>query len=81
MGVEVAMDHNHKLTHPLTLVAGVEYLLNERLDGDPNLALVPIIFSAYCSNPAFVIVKNGEGRLRCPRDDVFVSLIGEAQSL
>ena len=81
MEVEIAEDHKHKLTRPLTLVAGVEYLLSERLDGEPDLAPVPVVFSAYCSNPAFVIVHNGEGRLRCPREDVFVSLTGEAQSL
>jgi len=66
------MNNKNRLVRPGTLVEGLEYLLNERPEALAEPALVQVRFIAYCSSPAFVIVSNGDGKLRCPRDHMFL---------
>ena len=64
------MENDFRLIRISTFVDGEEYLLKERLEDKP--ALVPVTFVAYDPSPAFVIVRNGSGRQRGLRDDLFV---------
>jgi hypothetical protein len=66
------MNNENRLVRPATLVEGFEYLLNERPEASAESALVQVRFIAYCSSPAFVIVSNGNGKLRCSRDHMFL---------
>lgn len=65
------MEYKYKLMRPVTLVDGDEYLLDERRGASAEPALVQVRFIAYCSSPAFVIVSNGNGKVRCPREVLF----------
>ena len=63
------MENDFRLIRPGTFVDGEEYLLKEQLADET--VLVPVTFVAYDPSPAFVIVRNGTGRQRCLRDDLF----------
>jgi len=63
------MENDFRLIRPGTFVDGEEYLLKEQLADET--VLVPVTFVAYDPSPAFVIVRNGSGRQRCLRDDLF----------
>ena len=63
------MENDFRLIHPSTFVDGEEYLLKDGLEDKPDL--VPVAFVAYDPCPVFVIVRNGSGRQRCLRDDLF----------
>ena len=71
------METKYKLVRPATLVEGNEYLLNKRQDAAAERSVVPVRFVAYCSSPAFVIVSNGHGKMRCAREDVFLLCLGK----
>ena len=64
------MENDFRPIRPSTFLDGEEYLLKELLENEP--VLVPVTFIAYDSCPAFVIVRNSGGRLRCLREDLFV---------
>jgi hypothetical protein len=56
---------------PATLIYGRPY---HRLERDPasGAACSTIVhFVAYTASPAFVVVSQGDKRLRCPRADLF----------
>lgn len=57
---------------PTTLEVGHEYLLLSGRDSRQNPVFVQVQFASYDPCPAFVIVRNGLGRLRCARDDIFM---------
>ena len=65
------MEPKFKPVRPDTLVEGNEYLVNERGETTTEGTLVSVKFIAYCASPAFVIVSNCKGKMRCARDDVF----------
>lgn len=65
------METKFKLARPVTLVEGDEYLVNERGETTTEGTLVSVKFIAYCASPAFVIISNGKGEMRCARDNVF----------
>ena len=71
--LEIIMNDKNKPVRPVTLVEGDEYLLDEYHGTAIEPAWVHVRFIAYCSSPAFVIVSNGEGRVRCPREELFNS--------
>ena len=64
------MENDFRLIRPSTFVDGKGHLLIEQLEDKP--ALAPVTFVAYDPSPAFVIVRNGSGRQRGLRDDLFV---------
>jgi hypothetical protein len=64
------MENDFRLIRPSTFDDGEEYLLKKQSEGEPGLVLVTFI--AYDACPAFVIIRNCSGRLRCLRDDLFV---------
>lgn len=66
------MNAGLELKRPSTLEVGHEYLLMAGRDSSSKPILVPVQFSSYDPCPAFVIVNNGIGRLRCARDDIFL---------
>jgi hypothetical protein len=65
------MDTQFKLMRPDTFVTGETYYLSNKNETSQVSDLVSIKFIAYDACPAFVIVSNGNGKIRCPRDDVF----------
>jgi hypothetical protein len=71
--LEIIMNNKNKPVRPATLVEGDEYLLEKHHGAAIEPAWVHVRFIAYCSSPAFVIVSNGEGRVRCPREELFNS--------
>ncbi len=59
------------LTRPMTLVPGSLY---RRLAGEgagSRPCFIPVRFVAYTACPALVVVADGDGRERCPRDELF----------
>jgi hypothetical protein len=70
--LEIIMNNENKPVRPVTLVDGDEYLFGERHGTAVEPAWGRVKFIAYCSSPAFVIVNNGQGKARCPRDDMYV---------
>jgi hypothetical protein len=59
------------LPRPRTLICGHPY---RRLERDPASGAVRttlVRFLAYTASPAFVVVSQGDKRLRCPRADLF----------
>ncbi len=66
------MNAGSQLKRPSTLEVGREYLLLAGRDATSKPILVPVQFSGYDPCPAFVIVNNGIGRVRCARDDLFL---------
>jgi hypothetical protein len=65
------MEKTFKLPRPTTLTTGGQYrrLVLDEACGEPRFT--PVTFLAYTACPAFVIVTHGNGRLRCPRADLF----------
>jgi hypothetical protein len=72
------MDAKFEPVRPATLIEGQKYLLNERSGAGKGMDLVAVRFVAYCSSPAFVIVSNGHGKMRCAREDVFLLCLGKS---
>jgi len=64
------MENDFRVIRPCTFVDDKGYFLSEQLEDKP--ALAPVTFVAYDPSPAFVIVRNGSGRQRGLRDDLFV---------
>jgi hypothetical protein len=64
------MENTFKLSRPTTLIDGAPYLSLERAAAGAA-RLIPVTFLAYTACPAFVVVSDGESRLRCPRADLF----------
>ncbi len=60
-----------QLIRPSTLEVGKEYLLMSGRDAAKNPVLIPVKFAGYDPCPAFIIVQNELGRVRCARDDLF----------
>lgn len=66
------METKSFLVRPANLVEGAEYLVGERNGEVSERSLVPVRFVAYCASPAFVIVRNGKGKMRCAREEIFL---------
>ena len=65
---------------PVTLVCGSSY---RRLERDPVSGAVRatlVRFLAYTACPAFVVVLQGDKRLRCPRGNLFESVDASEQA-
>ena len=56
---------------PTTLICGRSYrrLECDFASGAPRFT--PVRFLSYTASPAFVVVSQGDKRLRCPRADLF----------
>jgi hypothetical protein len=63
------------LSRPTTFIEGSEYLMKESTNTDVP-TLVPVKFVAYEPHSAFVIVRRGESRKRCSRDNLFIMVNG-----
>lgn len=74
------MEKKFPLPRPATLIHGDQYLRLERdaAGGEPRF--VPITFLAYTACPAFVIITQGNGRLRCSRADLFDLAVAPASA-
>jgi hypothetical protein len=66
------MQATPKLSRPKTLVEGKRYLRREDAKSGRCPTFHPVVFISYCACPAFVIVREGEGRKwRCLREEIF----------
>lgn len=65
------MESVFHLTRPVTLVPGDLYKRLAREEGGGRPCCIPVRFVAYSACPAWVVVADGEGRERCPRDELF----------
>jgi hypothetical protein len=65
------MEKKLPLPRPTTLTTGSQYrrLVSDEAGSEPRFTLVK--FLTYTACPAFVIVTQGNGRLRCSRADLF----------
>ena len=66
------MQANPKLSQPKTLVEGKRYLRHEEAKSGQGPAFHTVVFISYCACPAFIVVRDGEGRkCRCLREEIF----------
>ena len=72
------MTTRHSDLCPQTLVEGQRYSRIERGQDGDRATYTEVMFIAYTSCPAVVIVSNGSGkRLRCMREELFIIHNGE----
>jgi hypothetical protein len=64
------MSHPLELTHPSTLEPGKIYL--RWISGILGDRLLPVEFVDYSASPAIIIIRNGFGRERCPREELYI---------
>ncbi len=70
------MTHQQVFTRPASLEFGGIYL---RRINNPNAdQMHPVQFIAYSACPAIVIIQDGSGCERCPRDELFIP--GDSQA-
>jgi hypothetical protein len=61
-----------KLSQPKTLVEGRRYLRRKEAKSGQGPAFHTVVFISYCACPAFIVVRDEEGRkCRCLREEVF----------
>jgi hypothetical protein len=66
------MQANPKLSQPKTLVEGRRYLRRKEAKSGQGPAFHPVVFISYCACPAFIVVRDEEGRkCRCLREEIF----------
>ena len=65
------MEAVFRLTRPMTLIPGGQYRRLARDGAGGQSCFIPVRFVAYTACPALVVVTDGDGRLRCPRDELF----------
>ena len=66
------MQANPKLSQPKTLVEGKRYLRHEKAKSGQGPAFHTVVFISYCACPAFIVVRDEEGRkCRCLREEIF----------
>ena len=71
-GAGVMATHQSYL-RPQTLIEGQRYSRMERGQDGDGTTYTEVLFVAYTSCPAFVIISNGSGhKLRCLREDLFM---------
>lgn len=68
----MVMETLGKLARPLTFEQAGEYLWQAKAGVSGKTTGSLVRFIAYDPCPAFVIMQNGTGRVRCPRDEVFM---------
>ena len=72
MGI-TAVTTQQPYLRPQTLIEGQRYSLTERGQDGDGATYTEVLFVAYTSCPAFVIISNGSGRkVRCLREDLFI---------
>ncbi len=62
-----------ELIRPKSLEGGAVYLRVEKSVN--SVQPIPVTIIAYDVCPAFVIVREDESRIRCPREEIFEQLI------
>jgi hypothetical protein len=66
------MPTQHQLKRPINLVPGAKYLRRNPAWSGGDARYTPVTLLGYDACPVFVIVRSGDCRLRCPREELFV---------
>jgi hypothetical protein len=75
------MSTQRPFLRPQTLVEGQRYSRLERGQDGDRATYTEVLFIAYTSCPAVVIISNGSGhKMRCLREDLFLHSNGAGES-
>jgi len=75
----MSMQRSH--LRPQTLVEGQKYSRMERSQDGDRATFTDVLFVAYTSCPAFVIISNGSGhKMRCLHENLYLCTNGFGES-